>query len=51
VILLALLAVEPLIAQLLLMMRTRPGFGILVLTRHDELMGKSGATLMAETPN
>jgi hypothetical protein len=50
-ILLALLAVEPLIAQLPLMTRTLPGSGPWFLPRHDELIKRSGATLKAETPN
>jgi hypothetical protein len=50
-ILLALLAVEPLIAQLPLMTRTLPGPGPSFLARHDELMGDRGPLYMAETPN
>src|SRR3954447_16252501 len=51
VISLALLAVEPLIAQLPLMTRTLRGPGLSFLARHDELIKRSGAALMAETPN
>jgi hypothetical protein len=50
-ILLALLAVEPRIAKLPLMMRMLPGFGTFVLMRHDELIGNRRPRMMAATPN
>jgi hypothetical protein len=48
-ILLVLLAVEPRIADLPVMMRKIPNWD-LILARHDELIGSLGQ-LMAETPN